>query len=251
MHSTLRLRPHSGRVRVINSRIKVFLPWVVASAATHGLLLFALLGWESPDSATNPADEVVIELVSIDVAAKQQAEQPVSAAIPAQAKTAPRHNITKTTTVRQLVKKTAPLLAQTKARIQHIPEQPGAQPLQLAYNRQTQPKQQAQPARFNQPTANQRVHASKKTDTNQSRLLIRNHLESFKYYPASARRRGIEGHVEVGFRLTHDGAADQVAVLHGSGYAVLDHAALETVYRAQPFPVEHGQYRFSLRFKRL
>jgi len=225
---------------------------VVASAAIHGLLLLAWLGWESPASATNAADEVIIELVSIDVAEKQQ----VSAAMPA-----PHHNITKTTTVRQpikksapvitAIKKTAPLLARTKARIQHIPEQPGAQPLQFAYNRETQPKQQAQPARFNQPTANQRVRSSKKTDTNQSRLLIRNHLESFKYYPASARRRGIEGRVEVGFTLTHDGAADQVAVLHGSGYAVLDHAALETVYRAQPFPVAYGQYRFSLRFKRL
>jgi len=73
----------------------------------------------------------------------------------------------------------------------------------------------------------------------------------FKYYPASARRRGIEGHVEVGFTLTRDGAADQVSVLHGSGYAMLDHAALETVHRAQPFPVENGKYRFSLRFKRL
>jgi len=82
-------------------------------------------------------------------------------------------------------------------------------------------------------------------------MLVRNHLEVFKYYPASARRRGIEGHVEVGFTLTRDGAADQVSVLHGSGYAVLDHAALETVYRAQPFPIENGKYRFSLRFKRL
>jgi protein TonB len=81
--------------------------------------------------------------------------------------------------------------------------------------------------------------------------LVRKHLEFFKYYPSSARRRGIEGHVEIGFTLMHDGAADQVAVLHGSGYAVLDHAALETVYRAQPFPVAYGQYRFSLRFKRL
>jgi len=224
---------------------------VVASAAIHGLLLLAWLGWESPASATNAADEVIIELVSIDVAEKQQ----VSAAMPA-----PHHNITKTTTVRQpikksapvitAIKKTAPLLAQARARIQNIPEQPVAQPLQLADNRKTQPKQQAQPARFNQPIANQ-SGASKKTDTNQSRLLIRNHLESFKYYPASARRRGIEGRVEVGFTLTHDGAADQVAVLHGSGYAVLDHAALETVYRAQPFPVAYGQYRFSLRFKRL
>jgi len=83
------------------------------------------------------------------------------------------------------------------------------------------------------------------------RLLVRSHLESFKYYPASARRRGIAGYVDVGFMLTKNGSADQVSVVHGSGYAVLDHAALKTVHRAQPFPVEGGAYRFRLRFKQL
>lgn len=80
---------------------------------------------------------------------------------------------------------------------------------------------------------------------------VRKHLETFKYYPASARRRGIEGDVDVVFNLTHGGVAEQVTVLKGSGYAVLDRAAIMTVARAQPFPVENGQYRFRLRFRRL
>lgn len=81
--------------------------------------------------------------------------------------------------------------------------------------------------------------------------LVRRHLERFKFYPLSARRRGIGGDVEVGFRLTAGGKAEQVRVLASSGYDILDEAALQTVNRAQPFPVGDGQYRFRLRFRRL
>jgi len=88
-------------------------------------------------------------------------------------------------------------------------------------------------------------------DKKGNRNAVRKRLESFKYYPASARRRGIEGDVDVSFKLVHGGAAEQVKVLKGSGYAVLDHAALSTVARAQPFPVGNGQFRFHLRFRRL
>jgi len=84
-----------------------------------------------------------------------------------------------------------------------------------------------------------------------SRDAVRKRLETFKYYPASARRRGIEGDVDVAFKLVHGGVAEQVEVLKGSGYAVLDHAALTTVARAQPFPVGNGVFRFHLRFRRL
>jgi protein TonB len=99
--------------------------------------------------------------------------------------------------------------------------------------------------------------ASRQTGKQQSlskegeRKLVRKHLEAFKYYPGSARRRGIEGHVDVEFTLAQNGAATGVAVLQGSGYAILDQAAMETVYRAQPFPIQKGEFRFRLRFKRL
>jgi len=88
-------------------------------------------------------------------------------------------------------------------------------------------------------------------DLNKIIMAVRNHLESYKFYPSSARRRGIEGHVDVGFKLIPHGVADQVSLLHSSGYTVLDHAALEAVYRAQPFPIGNGKYRFRLTFKRL
>jgi len=84
-----------------------------------------------------------------------------------------------------------------------------------------------------------------------AREAVRRRLEAFKYYPASARRRGIEGDVDVAFSLVAGGMAARIKLLKGSGYAVLDRAALATVARAQPFPVERGDYRFRLRFRRL
>lgn len=78
---------------------------------------------------------------------------------------------------------------------------------------------------------------------------VRNHLEQFKYYPASARRRGINGEVEVAFELDSLGQAKLVKIMSGSGYSLLDEAALETVHSAEPFPVDGGAYQFVLRFR--
>ncbi len=79
--------------------------------------------------------------------------------------------------------------------------------------------------------------------------LVRNHLEQFKYYPASARRRGITGEVEVAFELGASGRANMLKILTASGYRVLDDAALDAVRRAVPFPVESGKFHFRLFFR--
>lgn len=79
--------------------------------------------------------------------------------------------------------------------------------------------------------------------------IVRNHLERFKYYPASARRRGITGEVEVAFELDGSGQARLLKIMSGSGYSLLDEAALETVHRAEPFPADTGAYQFVLRFR--
>ncbi|OIQ01717.1 MAG: hypothetical protein COS82_10885 [Zetaproteobacteria bacterium CG06_land_8_20_14_3_00_59_53] len=81
-------------------------------------------------------------------------------------------------------------------------------------------------------------------------VAVRQRLERFKHYPASARRRGIEGAVDVSFRLNAQGRAENMQLVSGSGYGILDDAALNTVRRAEPFPVTEGSYRFRLRFTR-
>ncbi|MFQ5581025.1 MAG: energy transducer TonB [Mariprofundaceae bacterium] len=80
---------------------------------------------------------------------------------------------------------------------------------------------------------------------------VRQHLEAHKFYPASARRRGIAGEVEVGFMLDQLGMAAEIMVLASSGYDLLDWAAKETVKRAQPFPAAERSFHFRLRFRKL
>jgi len=87
------------------------------------------------------------------------------------------------------------------------------------------------------------------SDIHQRLQRIRRHLEHFKYYPTSARRRGIEGQVEIAFDLDGRGVASGLQLLSRSGYRILDRAALETVRRASPFPARGGHYRFQLVFR--
>ncbi|WP_167632289.1 energy transducer TonB [Mariprofundus ferrooxydans] len=226
-----------------------FWPWLAASAAIHGLLLTGWLQLHRPTTAAG--ETVVIELLNIDSKPEHQ-----------QARAMPERRVSPVT---GRSSQHAPVLQQPPHPLAESPvlhKTTPASSIQVA----TAAQQPAAAAASVRPVKTEPVTALPATkprqiqtasattavvDEDKLRLLLRKHLESFKFYPASARRRNIEGDVDVGFTLTRDGSADQVTVLHGSGYAVLDHAALETVYRAQPFPVADGRYQFRLRFRRL
>lgn len=60
------------------------------------------------------------------------------------------------------------------------------------------------------------------------------HIESFKFYPQAARRRGIEGNVKVSFILRDDGGYDQL-VLNGER-SVLVNATRMALNAALPLP---------------
>ncbi|MFQ5344576.1 MAG: energy transducer TonB [Mariprofundus sp.] len=230
-----------------------FWPWLVASAAIHGLLLVLWLDNKLPGTA----DEVVLELVSVDLQpemeatlsaiSRQQVRKDITPKLAAHtAINKPELRQILTVSPRNMVADKPAVLpsnakAETETSLRRM--RPGQQIKQTFVVTGKEAQEQSIPQYSS--------HKPAVADIDKERMLVRNHLEAFKYYPASARRRGIEGHVEVGFILTRHGEAGQVSVLHGSGYAVLDHAALETIYRAQPFPVEDGKYRFSLKFKRL
>jgi len=65
-----------------------------------------------------------------------------------------------------------------------------------------------------------------------SRLLA--HIEAFKFYPSAARRRAIEGKLEVTFLLRDGGDYDQLSI--NGGKAVLQRAVRQALVDAQPFP---------------
>ncbi len=66
--------------------------------------------------------------------------------------------------------------------------------------------------------------------------LIRARIEARKHYPWNARNLGWEGEVVVSFSIDATGAIRGLKIDTGSGYRILDRAALAAVTEAAPFP---------------
>lgn len=56
-------------------------------------------------------------------------------------------------------------------------------------------------------------------------------METFRRFPPLARQRGWEGEVLLSFRLNQLGIIDNIKVAHGSGFAILDENAMDTLRR--------------------
>jgi protein TonB len=66
---------------------------------------------------------------------------------------------------------------------------------------------------------------------------IRGAIQANLVYPYIARKKRIEGTVLVAFKINQTGKPEEFRIVRSSGYAILDTAAKETVFRASPFPV--------------
>lgn len=74
-----------------------------------------------------------------------------------------------------------------------------------------------------------------------SRLIA--HLNMYKNYPYEARIHHQEGVVTLRFKLDRSGRLQSYEITHGSGWAELDQAALDTIRRADPFPAPPQNYK--------
>ena len=230
-------------------------PWALASLGVHATVLVGLLlVWPAggPKSGST-SDGVEVELLPAVMTPAAQEEKPVAAVSQQALQQSPAP-------VEQASKP-----SETKA--EHAPEKPDTR---LALNKSYDIKENKNSKLYNhvkesdeyvpqpvpdtqapvvQDGAQARAQAIAQAEAARNRA-VRQRLEKFKRYPASARRRGIEGAVDVSFRLNAEGRAENMQLVSGSGYEILDEAALDTVRRAQPFPVHGGLYRFRLHFRR-
>ncbi len=85
-------------------------------------------------------------------------------------------------------------------------------------------------------TAPPRPHVASAAEVNEWHKGIFVQIQRHKDYPSAARARGEKGVVQLAFSLNRDGRVTASRVAHASGHAALDHAALETLQKAQPFP---------------
>jgi protein TonB len=78
---------------------------------------------------------------------------------------------------------------------------------------------------------------------------IRTAIERAKYYPLTAKRRGIEGTATVEFAINDDGMPGNINIATSSGSDILDNAALTTITRAAPFPHDIRTIRVPISFR--
>lgn len=78
---------------------------------------------------------------------------------------------------------------------------------------------------------------------------IRRGIEQAKTYPDAARRAGIQGTVEVRFRIGPGGAAEGIEIVRSSGSRDLDEVSVQTIRRAGPYPQVSGRIRVPLSYR--
>lgn len=78
---------------------------------------------------------------------------------------------------------------------------------------------------------------------------IRRQIERVWTYPETARQDGLQGRVELRFRIAADGSAESVEILRSSGHAILDDAAITAVRRAGPYPSYGGPIRYPFTYR--
>jgi protein TonB len=72
---------------------------------------------------------------------------------------------------------------------------------------------------------------------------LRRWVTRFRTYPDEAIAKKEEGTVAVGFKFARDGTVLDAWIEHGSGYPLLDDAALKMVRAASPIPKVPEQYK--------
>lgn len=96
--------------------------------------------------------------------------------------------------------------------------------------RQIAPAAQTQSQQVSRPSANLFQH-----ERQQYLHKLLSHIESFKYYPRSARRRSLEGDVKVSFLLRDDGYHEQLKL--DGRHSILVKAARQALESAMPLPL--------------
>ena len=78
---------------------------------------------------------------------------------------------------------------------------------------------------------------------------IRSKIEQVRIYPDAARREGIQGTVDLRFRIAADGSVEAMEILRSSGHRILDEASEQTIRRAAPYPRVPGWIRLPLSYR--
>lgn len=90
--------------------------------------------------------------------------------------------------------------------------------------------------KFEQPvtTVNTTTRGETKSASTQIRGKLQTDLARYFSYPAIARQRGWQGHVQIGFRVQPDGKLTNIYIARSSGHRLLDKSALKALRQVEP-----------------
>lgn len=94
----------------------------------------------------------------------------------------------------------------------------------------------AAPADTGEQTGEQAGELMEFTDARDYLEMLNFRIQRAKKYPSAARSRHLEGKVKIQFILSGDGSLSGIRVIKSSRHKSLDHAALEAIEKASPFP---------------
>ena len=82
-----------------------------------------------------------------------------------------------------------------------------------------------------------------------SRKIIRDSIEKARIYPPLARKKGIQGKVILEFSIRPDGEIDEIRIVKGSGFEILDSMSIETIKRSAPLPYVSGRIEIPMIYR--
>lgn len=216
------------------------MPGFLVSVALHGGLAAVLLWQQSLNSSTPPPAVVLpvkLEMFQITQQPVPQAEL-VKVEEPVKEPPKPQKKVEKVKPKKIVKKKT--IAKKKKPRVAKKPPEvvkpvvPVAAPV-------VKPAPMPKVARAVMPATSRHGNTNEIRESYKQRLL--DVITTHKFYPRRARRRHIEGSVEVGFVVMANGEIQNLRLANSSGETVLDKAALEALRRAgrfDPLPKELG-----------
>lgn len=149
-------------------------------------------------------------------------------------------------------KKSKPKPKIIKKKILKIPE-----PEQKPIKEQKKQEEIKEPQKFQEKIVKKQVVSTNTTDKKvcadkvkaKKELFITNlikKINSNKFYPHTARRRGIEGSIEVGFNILIDGSVDNINMI--SGKKIFKKSAISAISKSFPVDVDLALFDFPKKF---
>ena len=230
--------------------------WALAAAIAVGAhvggVTLTLLNWEDPPELEDAGGTVVLELAPIAavapvdtpdlahgplmeeaapaVQASEQKQQEVPKEIPkVEPSPAPQPEVA--LPMPQPEQKDQPKEEEAK---EAVPEPETQQQANEAPLTTAPPRVEAQPSPSAAPSLGRSASLTQAQVTWEKALL--DHLNRYKRYSSTARRRGHQGIVVIAFKLARSGELVSSHIARSSGSALLDKEALEILRRASPYP---------------